>query len=181
VDALGMIEVNSIAAGIEVGDIMMKTADVRLIGAQPVCAGKYTVMVQGGVAEVQSSVDSGKSIAGEFLVDSIVIPNIHRQVFSALACASQIDGTDAVGVIETFSLASCIMASDTAVKAAEIELIEIRLGRGLGGKSFVVMTGDVSAVEHAVETARKTYENEGVIANTVVIPSPHADMIKAIL
>jgi microcompartment protein CcmL/EutN len=181
VDALGVIEVNSVAAGIEAGDAMLKTADVSLVVAQPVCAGKYIVVVQGGVAEVKSSVNAGISISNESLVDSLVIPNIHPQVFSAIACTSEISKRDAVGIIETFSLATVITASDTALKAADINLIEIRLGRGLGGKSFVVLTGDVSAVKFAVESAVKVYENQGMIARTVVIPSPHQDIMGALL
>jgi microcompartment protein CcmL/EutN len=180
-DALGMIELNSVAAGIEVVDIMLKTAAVKLVNAQPVCCGKYVIMVQGGVAAVKSSVDAGISILTESLVDSLVIPNIHPQVFMALACASSVETRDAVGVIETFSLTASILAADTAVKAADVNLIEVRLGRGLGGKSFVVMTGDVSSVKHAVEGAVKSHGSEGMIVKTVVIPSPHPDLMKALL
>lgn len=179
--ALGMIEVNSIAAGIEAGDVMLKTAAVSLVTAQPVCAGKYIVIVQGGVSEVKSSVEAGKAIGNTYLVDSIVIPNVHSQVFSAIACATEPEKLDSIGVIETFSLTSSIMTADVAVKAANVELIEVRLGRGLGGKSYVVMTGDVSAVKHAVETARNLYIEEGLIANTIVVPSPHMDLIRVLL
>jgi len=176
-----MIEVNSIAAGVETGDAMMKTAQVSLVTAQPVCPGKYVIVVQGGVSEVKSSVDAGMGTAGENLVDSFVIPNVHPQVFSAIACSTEADTVNAIGVIETFSLAACILASDTAVKAADVKLLEIRLGRGLGGKSFVLMAGDVSAVRHAVESSEKSYGGEGMIAKTVVIPSPHLDLYKALI
>lgn len=180
-EALGMIEVNSIAAGVDVGDAMLKTANVRLINAQPVCCGKYIVIVQGGVAEVKSSVDSGLTAARESLVDSLVIPNVHPQVFSALNCSSVIEKRDAVGVIESFSLAASIYAADTAVKAAHVDLIEVRLGRGLGGKAFVVLTGDVSSVKAAVDSASKNSNTEGMIARVTVIPSPHADLMSALL
>lgn len=180
-NALGMIEVNSIAAGIDSGDAMLKIAGVELVQAQPVCAGKYIIIVRGAVAEVTSSVEAGRQQAGPCLVDSIVIPNIDEQVFYAMNCAAEISGKVAVGVIETFSLVSCIMSSDAAVKSADVKLAEIRLGRGLGGKSFVILAGAVSPVKHAVETAKSLYENEGMIVRTTVIPSPHADLIKALL
>jgi len=51
-----MIETNSIPAGIEAGDAMLKAADVSLASAQPVCAGKYIVIVSGGVAAVEAAV-----------------------------------------------------------------------------------------------------------------------------
>jgi microcompartment protein CcmL/EutN len=180
-DALGMIEVNSIAAGIDAGDAMLKTASVTLINAQPVCCGKYIVMVQGKVAEVKSSVESGINAAGGCLVDSLVIPNVHPQVFSALNCSSVIEKKDAVGIIETFSLVASLYAADTAVKAAQVDLIEIRLGRGLGGKAYVILTGDVSSVKASVDSASKGQSSEGMIARVTVIPSPHADLMKALL
>ncbi len=64
-DALGMLEVNSIARGMEVGDAMLKAAEVELVAAMCVCAGKYIVMVRGGVAAVTSSVEVGREIAGQ--------------------------------------------------------------------------------------------------------------------
>ena len=180
-DSIGMIEVNSIAAGIEAGDAMLKTADVTLIAAQPVCAGKYIIMVQGSVSAVKSSVDAGIDVSKESMVDSLVIPNLHPQVFTALNCSSSIEKRDAIGVIETFSLVTSVYAADASVKAAQVDLIEIRLGRGLGGKAFVVLTGDVSSVRFAVETAAKNHDCEGMIARTAVIPSPHPDLLKALL
>lgn len=180
-DSIGMIEVNSIAAGIEAGDAMLKTADVNLITAQPVCAGKYIILVKGSVAAIKSSVDAAVAVAKESIVDSLVIPSLHPQVFSALNGTSVIEKSDAIGVIETFSLVTSIYAADAAVKAAKVDLIEIRLGRGLGGKAYMILTGDVSSVRVAVETAAKTYGSEGMIARTVVIPSPHPDLMKALL
>lgn len=180
-DAFGMIEVNSIAVGIEVGDVMLKTAGVRLVSAQPVCCGKYILMVQGGVAEVRSSVEAGLKVSKECLIDSLIIPNVHHQVFSALSCASETGGKGALGVIEAFSLTASILASDAAVKAADVDLIEIRLGRGLGGKSFVILTGDVSAVRFSIETAVSNQQSEGMIARTIVIPSPSPELMKALL
>ena len=73
-----------------------------------------------------------------------------------------------------------MICADAAVKAAEIDLIEIRLGRGLGGKSFITLTGDVAAVKAAVAAAADMGEEHGMVANTVVIPSPHPDLFKAI-
>lgn len=176
-----MIELNSIAGGIEAGDQMLKTANVNLICAQPVCPGKYIVIVQGKVADVKSSVEAGVEVAKETLVDSIVIASVHTQVFAALNCTTEIEKRNAVGVIETFSLVTAIYAADSAVKSAEVDLIEIRLGRGLGGKSYVVMTGDVSSVKHAVEVSSNSEQCQGMIVRTAVIPSPHPDLMKALL
>lgn len=179
-NALGMIETNSIPAGIEAGDAMMKAADVKLVSAQAVCAGKYIVIVAGDVAAVKASVAAGREIADFMLVDSIVIPNIHGQVIKAMCASSEIGEPGALGILETFSLASAVICADTAVKAADVSLIEVRLGRGLGGKSFIVLTGDVAAVKSAMEAAQELEEAKGMVARTVVIPSPHPDILQAV-
>lgn len=179
-NALGMVETNSIPKGIEAGDAMLKAAGVALAAAQTACAGKYIVIVSGDVAAVKASVEAGKETAAETLVDSIVIPNVHSQVIQAISAASEIGDPGALGIIETFSLASAVICADYAVKSADVEIIEIRLGRGLGGKSFVTLTGDVAAVKHAAEAAEQTEEAAGMVARTVVIPSPHPDIMKAV-
>jgi len=180
-DALGLIELNSVPAGIEVGDAMLKVAATTLVFAQAVCPGKFVVMVRGEVAAVTSAVTVGENIARESLIDSIVIPGLHPQVFEAIIGAGELAAHGALGAIETFSLAACIYASDRAVKAADVRLVEIRLGRGLGGKSYMVVSGDVAAVSEAVEVGIKSPKCGGMIARKMVIPAPHASMRDALM
>ncbi|MBR1409019.1 MAG: BMC domain-containing protein [Clostridia bacterium] len=179
--AIGAVETHSIPLGVLSGDQMLKTAQVDLIEAQTTCPGKYIVIICGEVAAVRSSVQAGIEAAGETLVDSLVIPNIDERVVAAMAGACPADGVQAVGVLETFSLASCINGADAAVKAADVELIEVRLGRGMGGKSFFVVTGEVAAVEASIRAAEALSGMEGLIASRVVIPSPHPDLITALM
>lgn len=179
--AIGVVEVLSIPLGVLAGDQMVKTADVNLVTAQTVCAGKYIVVVSGEVAAVKASVAAGIENAGASLVDSLVIPNVDERVVRAMAGACPLEQVQAVGVVETFSLASAISVADISVKAAEVELIEVRLGRGMGGKSFVVVTGEVAAVEAAVSASVRDEQNQGLVASHVVIPSPHMDMIRALM
>ena len=179
-NALGMIETNSIPVGIEAGDAMLKAANVELLSAQAVCAGKYIVVVAGDVAAVNASAAAGRQTAGYMLVDSIVIPNVHPQVIEAMTASSDIGTPGALGIIETFSLASAVICADAAVKAADVNLIEVRLGRGLGGKSFVILTGDVAAVKAAMDAAKDIEEAQGMVSTTAVIPSPHPDILQAV-
>ena len=180
-DALGMVELNSVAAGVEAGDSMLKVAAVRLTVAQPVCPGKFILMVRGDVAAVKSSVETGEIAGGENLIDSLVIPNVHPQVFEAVTGATEVPESGSIGVFETFSLASCIYAADAMVKSADISLVEIRLGRGLGGKSYVTLTGDVSAVSEAIRVGKSAPQCQGMIARTAVIPAPHKSIWEALL
>ncbi|MBR2592700.1 MAG: BMC domain-containing protein [Oscillospiraceae bacterium] len=180
-NALGMIEVQSIPAGIEAGDFMLKAASVNLVTAQAVCAGKYIVIVTGEVAAVRSSVQAGEEAAGNLLINSIVISGIHWQVPRAINACTEIGQVEAVGVMETYSLCAAVVAADAAVKAAEVNLIEVRLGCGLGGKSFIVLTGDVAAVRASIDAGTAQDEVQGLMSRSVVIPSPHPDIIKSLL
>jgi microcompartment protein CcmL/EutN len=179
-NALGMIETMSIPLGIFSGDAMLKAAEVELVASQAACAGKYIVIVEGEVAAVRSSVEAGKAAAGSALVDSLVIPGIHEQVAPAIGAAAEIEGVDALGVMESYSMCAAILAADAAVKAAAVNLIEVRLGRGLGGKAFVLFTGEVAAVESAVRAAEGMEEVQGMLGASVVIPSPHKKIVEAI-
>ncbi len=180
-NALGMIEVLSIPVGIEASDALLKTAAVDLVSAQTVCAGKYICMVSGEVAAVRESVAAGENVAAEALIQSIVIPSVHANVIEAMNACSEIGQAEALGILETYSLAAAVITADACVKAADVRLIEVRLGRGLGGKSFVLLTGGVAAVEAAVRAAESLEEAEGMMSKSVVIPSPHPDLVKSLL
>lgn len=179
--ALGMVESISIPLGIEAGDAMLKASEVTLSMAQVVCAGKYIVCVNGDVAAVRHAVEAGKQVAGNCLVDSFVIPNVHEKVICAIGAASPVENIAAIGIMETFSLSAAVQVADIAVKAADVELIEVRLGRGMGGKSFVLITGEVAAVRSALSATESNEEVTGMLARSVVIPSPHPDLIQALM
>lgn len=179
-NALGMIEVTSIPKGIEAGDAMLKAATVELISAQPICAGKYIVIITGEVAAVEESVAAGKTVAGQNLIDSMVISHVHPQVPKAINACNEIGTVAAIGVMEAFSLCAAVVAADAAVKAADVQLIDIRLGRGLGGKAFITLTGDVAAVRASVDAGAGKPECQGLMSESVVIPHPHPAMIQAL-
>lgn len=179
-NALGMIETNSIPIGIKAGDAMLKAATVSLVAAQPICAGKYIVLVTGEVAAVKESVEAGKTVAGSLLVDSMVISHVHEQVPKAINACNEIGQVSAVGVMEAFSLCTAVVVADAAVKAADVSLIDIRLGRGLGGKAFITLTGEVAAVRAAIAAGEKMPEAKGMLSQSVVIPSPHPELIRSL-
>jgi microcompartment protein CcmL/EutN len=142
--------------------------------------GKYYIVVSGEVAAVKSSIEAGKAVAESLLIDSMVIPNVDPQVAPAIAACTMVDRLNALGIMETYSLCAAVHAADAAVKAAEVDLLEVRLGRGLGGKSFILLTGEVAAVQSAVKAAEALEETQGLMAKSSVIPSPHPDMLRAI-
>lgn len=180
-EALGMVELNSIAIGVEAADAILKAANVRVVKVQPVCPGKYVVVVNGSVADVKASIEAGAEVGGMHVVDQMVIPRVHPDVISAMSGCVDLKGVEALGVIETFSLAQALLSADQAVKSAEVALMEIRLATGLGGKSFVLLTGTVSAVRAAAAAASEARGGEDMLAGTAVIPAPHEDLASALL
>lgn len=178
---IGFLELSSIAKGIEAADAMLKAADVQLISAHTSCPGKYHVLISGEVSAVQSAVDSGASVAGDNLIEKLVIARVHPQVVEAINLCTPPVEANAVGILEYFSVTASILGADAASKAADIHLLEIRLGTGIGGKSFVVLTGEVAAVTEAVHCGASVAMENGMLVSKVVIPHPHPDIFKNLL
>ncbi len=181
VRAIGLVEFNSISRGIESADIMLKAAQVEALVCRTVCPGKFVAMVGGDVAAVESAVKSGVDRGSQAVVDQFILPNVHDSVYQAITGVTRVTDIKALGIIETFSLASLIVAADTAVKAAEVELLEIRLGLAIGGKAFVMLNGDVGAVKAAVAAGAGSAAEKGLLVSQIVIPSPSKDLIAQLL
>ena len=180
-ETIGFLELNSIAKGVEAADLILKTAEVDLIFAKAGCPGKYYILFTGEVAAVKASLDAGAAIGGNHTVDSCVIPRVHPQVIKAINLAAEPGTPGAIGVMEFFSVTASVYAADAAVKAADVDLIDVRLGTGIGGKSFVVRTGDDAAGREANECGIHTENAEGMEVSHVVIPNPRKEIFDSLL
>lgn len=178
--SIGLIEFRSIPRGIEASDTMLKSGDVRLILSTALCPGKFVTLISGDVGAVKSSLAAGKSVGAGDVVDDLVLANVHESVFPALSGTTVISEFKALGVVETFSCPSIVIAADAAAKAASVQLIEVRLARGLGGKGFLTLTGDVGAVQAAVSAAEGVVAGDGLLSGSVVIPAPHPELLDAL-
>ena len=180
-NSIGLIEVTNISKGIKVTDEMLKSAGVSLIQSGAVCPGKFVTVVGGDLSSIQAAVERATEVAEGSMIDKFVIGNLGEKVFEAMCGTAVVKEKKALGIIETFTAASAIEAADAAVKAAVISLIEVRVARGLGGKCFVSMTGDVADVTAAVEAGARIAAKTGVLINTEVIAKPHPELWEAIL
>jgi len=180
-NSIGLIELTSIAAGFQACDAMLKASDVSLLLSRSICSGKYMVMVRGDVAAVEASVAAGASACRFAVIDSFVIPNLHDAVFPAIAGSSKVEALEALGIVESFSVASLIEGADAAAKAANVQLIEIRLAMALGGKAFVTLTGNVAAVQAAVDAGAQIVGQKGMLVNKVVIPHPRPELLNEMI
>jgi microcompartment protein CcmL/EutN len=174
--ALALIDFSSIAVGIEAADAMVKRAEIAVIRAGTVQPGRYLVLIGGTVAEVQESLDAGREVGGDTILDVVFLPNVHPEVVSAIGGGRVPGATDALGVVETTTVASAIHAADAGVKGADVRLVEVRLADGLGGKGIVLYAGLVADVEAAVEIGVDVLERPDLLVRQVVIPQLHAEM-----
>lgn len=179
--AIGMIEFNSIARGIYTADQMVKTSNVDIVTATTVCPGKYIAIVHGDTSAVETSVKRGIQVAGEYMIENIVIPNVHEGVFPALVSAVMPSKIMALGIVESYSLSAMVIAADKILKSAEIDSVELRLGTGLGGKSYFVFTGDVAAVKTGEQVGMDELGERGYLINSEVIPSPSKKLVESML
>jgi microcompartment protein CcmL/EutN len=179
-NCIGLLELCSIAKGVEVADCVLKEARVEMLFATNVQPGKYVMLYTGSVRDVESATTRGAQVAGGDLVDRLVIQQVDEQVVPILKRrGGKINGKlDAIGVVETSTIASSILACDLALKTATVDLIDFRIANGLDGKSFFVVTGEVSDVRSAVAAGARMAQEKNQLVRDVVIPSPHADLVK---
>ena len=179
--AIGMAEFSTVSAGIASADVMEKTAEVEVIESATVCPGKYIVIISGELSAVKASVDAAKAFKPEKVIDSFVLGNPHDSIFSAIYGTAQPENVAALGVMESFSAATAIVAADAAAKTAMVDLIELRLARGMCGKSYLLLTGSVSAVTAAIDRAVNEAGDRGMLLDSSVIPNPDKKLWDSIL
>ena len=153
--AIGMIEFKTTPAGITAADAMVKTSEVEIVEAQTVCPGKYIAIITGDLSAVKAAVDTAVTTYEDKCIDSFVLGNPHESIFPAIYGTTQVEEISALGILETYDAASIIEAADQAAKTAIVDLIELRIAKGMCGKSYMLLTGEVSAVEASIERAKE--------------------------
>ncbi len=178
-DSLALLEVASLARGVVVADAVVKRAHVELLECGPVSPGKYLVLFAGGVAEVEESAAAGAQAAADSLVDRLTLPHPHDQLLPAIRTGARgyvhDAATDSAGIVELLSVASALRAADAACKAAAVRLQLLHLARGIGGKAWFVLRGDLHSIEAAVLAATQA-AGDGLLAGAEIIAAPHSDL-----
>jgi len=105
-----------------------------------------------------------------------MLGRIDEAVVHSLLGTTSTDRKGAIGIIETFSAASAVKAADTAVKTSDVEIYDLRISRGQGGKGVVIVVGHVSDVTAAVESGARYAEAQGLLHGTSILANPHPDV-----
>lgn len=114
-------------------------------------------------------------------IDSFVLPNVHASILPALSGVTVTERKQSIGVVETYSVATCIEAADAAIKASNIELLRIHMAFGIGGKCYFVVNGDVSDVQSAVTVASQKAGDKGLLVHGSVIAKPHDELLRQLM
>ncbi|MBN1945639.1 MAG: BMC domain-containing protein [Bradymonadales bacterium] len=179
--AIGMVETNSIAAGIAIADAMLKRAPVELLECRPVCPGKFIILVGGLTDPVNEAMSAAIARGTETVVDSLLLPNVHPSIFPAIVGAVEAREVEALGIVETISVASTIVAADASAKGADVLLTEMRLANGLGGKSFYLMVGDLANVEAGVQAGVEKIKSHGLLVRFEIVQQLHGQVKEKIM
>jgi len=174
--AIALLEFDSVAIGTQAAVAIVKQAPITTLRVGTVQPGKYLVLFGGSVAVVEESYTQGMRVGGAALTDQILLPDVHQQVYDALSGKRQTKSSDALGILELSGLSATLAVADKAVKAANVHIIEIRLGDGLGGKGIIHLTGTVESVQAAVEEGLAVITSSNVRVQHAIIPAVDAEL-----
>ncbi|HEX5471418.1 MAG TPA: BMC domain-containing protein [Lacipirellulaceae bacterium] len=173
--AIALIEFSGIAAGAYAADRMVKRSPIELLRAGTVQPGKYLILIGGGTAEVEESYREGMQAAPDNILDEVLLPQVHRQVVEALDGQRMFGGYESLAILETSTIAAIIRSTDAAAKGAMVEVAEMRIGNGLGGRGIAVLTGDRTDVEAAADLAARSLAGRNVTLCHSIISNVHKE------
>jgi microcompartment protein CcmL/EutN len=173
VTSIALIEIGSVAAGAFVADKMVKRAPIEFLYAGTVQPGKFLILIGGGTAEVEESYREGMQAAKSDIIDEVLLPQVHPQVVKAVADERSFSGVNSLVVLETSTVAAIVRATDAAAKGAHVQIAEIRLGDGLGGRGLAILAGDLSDVEAAADVAINALAGRNVTLCHSIVSNAH--------
>ena len=166
--AIALWEFSSIVEGVNAADAIAKGAPINLLYTGTTHPGKYLVLVAGDTASVEVATMIVADLRVK-LIDLVFLPDVHPTVADAMVSSDTAATTkaDAIGLIETTTIASGVNAADAAVKAADVVLSALRMADGIDGKAYFIVEGVIGEVEAAVE-AGETRAADQLVASVVI-------------
>lgn len=171
--ALAMLFLGEIPPGLRVLDALAKEAEVKVLRTGTIHCGHYLILFGGEVGPVERSWRRALDTAGPSVVDEMLLPHAEARLAPAIGTGEirwPAPG-DTLGVLQAATPPALVRAVDAALKGAFVELVELRVGDGLGGKAIASLWGETHDVEAAIDLARASFEKAGATgASTAVIP-----------
>ncbi len=180
--ALGLVSTKSFPAIVGTADMMLKSAEVTLVGYEKIGSGHCTAIVRGKTADVRLAVEEGAKTAEQFgqLISKLVIPrpmpNLEAvfPIGTRLVELAQQDrgysrlSNRAIGLLETRGFPAMVAGADAMLKAADVQLASYEtIGEGL---CTAIIRGSVANVAMAIEVGMQEAERVGELHAVMVIP-----------
>jgi microcompartment protein CcmL/EutN len=192
--SLALLEVGNLTPALMVADRCAKAAGVHILGIESADSAAQCIKLIGSPQDVREAGEVGLALArlmgtsAELVVMPAPLEATMKlakapPVFSPLLGVYDsrvprehpMNGSDAIGLLETQGLVAALHATDEMLKGANVELV----GKEKIGAAYVtiMVRGDVAAVKAAIDAGRATVERLGgklILAD--VIARPHADL-----
>ena len=187
--ALAMLQLVDTPRGLRALDAVAKEAPVEVVATGTVQCGHYLIAFRGQPEAVERSFNRAVASVGAAVVDRVVLHDAEPRIVPAFR-----DGTlrwpapgDTLGVVQSSTCPTLLAAVEAALKGAYVDLVELRLGDGLGGKALAMLWGAVHDVEAAVDLACSAIGRQierGVAppdaATTMVIPNADEEVRRSV-
>mgnify|MGYP000846033377 FL=1 len=174
--AVGILEIAGIAPGYLLANEINKHTAVDVLQAGTICPGNFLMIISGDTASVATAMELVQTSGAEGVISHGMLANIDQGVVQALVSPRSIPLDQAMGIVETLAITPAILAADGAVKAASVELIDVRIAGGMAGKALVVFAGAVDAVQAALAHVAQLLDPED-LASAVLLASPHPELL----
>jgi microcompartment protein CcmL/EutN len=176
--AVGIFEISSLARGYALMDQITKKAPVKILEGTFMSPGKFFILFNGDEASVEESYNEVKSGSRNGILDSVLIPNVSETLLPGLYGLLKNSVTESLGIVETSSMCSGLLAADRSLKYANTKLIEIRSSRGIGGKCLYFVTGRLEEVDASIEAAKEILLQRGTLLHSEVIANPSDEFLE---
>ena len=171
--ALAMLLLGDIPPGLFVLDALAKEADVEVLQTGTIHCGRYLILFGGEVGPVERAWRRALDTAGPQVVDEVLLPHAEARLLPAIRAGAirwPAPG-DTLGVLQPTTPPVLVRAVDAALKGTLVDLVELRVGDGIGGKAIASLWGETHDMVAAVDLARASFEKAGAQgASTAVIP-----------
>lgn len=181
--ALAMLLLGEVPPGLRVLDALAKEAEVEVLQTGTIHCGRYLILFGGEVGPVERSWRRALDLSGSHVVDEVLLPHAEARLAPAIRAGTvrwPASG-DTLGVLQAATPPALVRAVDAALKGALVDLVELRVGDGLGGKAIASLWGETHDVEAAIDLARSSFEKAGALgSSTAVIPRADPTVLEAL-
>ncbi len=186
--ALGLVATKSFPAIVGTADMMLKSAEVTLVGYEKIGSGHCTAIVRGKTADVRLAVEEGAKTAEQFgqLISKLVIPRPMPNLEAVFPIGTRLVelaqqkrgysnlSNRAIGLLETRGFPAMVAGADAMLKAADVQLTSYEtIGEGL---CTAIIRGSVANVAMAIEVGMHEAERVGELHAVMVIPRLMEDL-----